>query len=116
MYEAVFREVSTDRADQKLSAEIGQPHQPYFLQEQVTDEKPIEELEAEIARDEHRYRCFVDREEEILRNISQHGFAAACQRVRLVGEMQGLAERIRRKKMMLAWVRGSMRAILNRAH
>ena len=67
--------------------------------------KPIEELKAEIARDEHRYRCFVDREGEILRNISQHGFAAACQRLRLVGEMQGLAERIRRKKIMLVWAR-----------
>ena len=71
--------------------------------------KPIEELEAEIARDEHRYSCFVDREGEILRNISQHGFAAACQRLRLVGEMQGLAERIRRKKIMLVWARSKMR-------
>jgi hypothetical protein len=67
--------------------------------------KPIEELEAEIALDEHRYGCFVDCEGAIVRNISRHGFAAACQRVRLVGEMQGLAERIRRKKIMLMWAR-----------
>ena len=67
--------------------------------------KQIEELEAEIALDEHRYRTFVQIEGEILQNISHHGFAAACHRVRLVGEMNGLAERIRRKKIMLAWAR-----------
>jgi hypothetical protein len=62
----------------------------------------IEELQVEIAFHEHRYHTFVRIEEEILQSISRHGFAAASQRVRLVGEMQGLGEKIRRNKIMLA--------------
>lgn len=65
----------------------------------------IEELKAEIARDEYRYSSLVNREGEILHNISHLGFTAACQRVRLVCEMQGLAEKIRRNKIMLTWAR-----------
>jgi len=45
------------------------------------------------------------REQEIIKTISQRGFADACQRVRLLAEKQGLAERIRRNKIMLAWAR-----------
>jgi hypothetical protein len=43
--------------------------------------------------------------DEIIKKISHQGFAAACQRVRLLGEKQALAEKIRRNKIMLAWAR-----------
>lgn len=66
----------------------------------------IEELEAEIRLDEHRYRTLLEIEGEIVQRVHRHGFAAVGQRVRLVGEMQGLAEKIGRKKIILKWARG----------
>jgi hypothetical protein len=44
-------------------------------------------------------------EGEIFESISHQGFAAAWDRVRLIGPQQALAERIRRNKIMLAWAR-----------
>lgn len=67
--------------------------------------RQIEELEAEIHLDEHRYRTLLEIEEEILRSDHRHGFAEVGQRVRLVGEMQWLAEKVRRKKIILKWAR-----------
>jgi molybdenum cofactor biosynthesis enzyme MoaA len=68
--------------------------------------KQIAELKAEIVRDEKRYSEFVCIEGEIVKTTSHHGFAAACQRVRLLSEMQVLAERIRRNKIILARAKG----------
>jgi molybdenum cofactor biosynthesis enzyme MoaA len=65
----------------------------------------VEKLEAEIDRDEEKYGASEYLEQEIIKTISQRGFAAACQRVRLLAEKQGLAERIRRNKIMLARAR-----------
>lgn len=67
----------------------------------------IEELEAEIRLDEHRYRTLQEIEGEIVQRVHRHGFAAVGQRIRLVVEMQGLAEKIRRKKIILKWARTS---------
>jgi predicted esterase YcpF (UPF0227 family) len=64
----------------------------------------VEKLEAEIDRDEEKYGVSEYLEQEIIKTISQRGFAA-CQRVRLLAEKQALAERIRRNKIMLAWAR-----------
>jgi molybdenum cofactor biosynthesis enzyme MoaA len=65
----------------------------------------VEKLEAEMDRDEEKYGASEYLEQEIIKTISQRGFADACQRVRLLAEKQGLAERIRRNKIMLAWAR-----------
>jgi hypothetical protein len=65
----------------------------------------IEELEAEIRLDEHSYRTLLEIEREIVQRVHRHGFAAVGHRVRLVAEMQELAEEIRRKKIILNWVR-----------
>ena len=65
----------------------------------------VEKLEAEIDRDEERYGASESLEQEIIKTISQQGFAAACRRVRLLAEKQALAERIRRNKIMLAWAK-----------
>jgi molybdenum cofactor biosynthesis enzyme MoaA len=65
----------------------------------------IEKLETEIDRDEEKYGASEYLEREIIKTISQRGFAAACQRLRLLAEKQGLAERIRRNKIMLAWAK-----------
>ncbi len=51
----------------------------------------VEKLEAEIGRDEEKYGVSEYLEQEIIKTISQRGFAAA--------------ERIRRNKIMLAWAR-----------
>jgi hypothetical protein len=66
----------------------------------------IQELEAEIRLDEHRYRTLLETKGEIVQRVHRHGFAAVGQRIRLVVEMQGLAEKIRRKKIILKWARG----------
>jgi hypothetical protein len=72
----------------------------------MRDIKEIERLEAEIVRDETAYGVFVYIEGEIFKSIShQKGFAPAWDRVRLVGQQQALAERIRRNKIMLVWAR-----------
>jgi molybdenum cofactor biosynthesis enzyme MoaA len=65
----------------------------------------VEKLGAEIDRDEAKYGASECLEQEIIKTISQRGFAAACQRVRLLAEKQALAERIRRNKIMLTWAR-----------
>ena len=66
----------------------------------------IEELDAEIGLDEHRYRTLLKIEGEIVQRVHRHGLAAVGQRIRLVVEMQGLAEKIRRKKIILKCARG----------
>ena len=71
--------------------------------------RQIEELEAEIRLDEHRYRTLLEIEGEIVQGVHRHGFAAVGQRVRLVGEMQGLAEKIGRKKIILKWASDEIR-------
>jgi hypothetical protein len=65
----------------------------------------VETLEAEIDRDDVKYGASCRLEQEIIEATSRRGFAAACQRVRLLSERQSLAERIRRNKIMLAWAR-----------
>jgi VIT1/CCC1 family predicted Fe2+/Mn2+ transporter len=68
--------------------------------------REIEELEARINEDERTYVASVHVEEKIIEGSPSHqGFAAAYQRVRLLGEMQALAERLRRSRIMLAWAR-----------
>lgn len=73
----------------------------------MNDLENIEELEAEIEEDRERYSLSTAMEEDAIRAVSQPGFAAACQRVRLVAERQALAERIRRSRIMLVWARNS---------
>jgi hypothetical protein len=65
----------------------------------------VEKLGEEINRDEEKYCASECLEQEIIKTISQRGFAAACQRVLLLAEKQALAERIRRNKIMLTWAR-----------
>lgn len=65
----------------------------------------VEKLGAEIDRDEEKYGASECLEQEIIKTISQRGFAAACQRVRLLAERQALAERIRRNRIMLSWAK-----------
>jgi molybdenum cofactor biosynthesis enzyme MoaA len=62
-------------------------------------------LEAEIKEDQEKYSTSLYLEERIIKNIPPKGFAAACQRIRLLAEKQALAEKIRRNKMMLASAR-----------
>jgi hypothetical protein len=72
---------------------------------QMGDRKEIEKLEAEILRDETAYSVSVYIEGEIFKSISHQGFAPAWDRIRLVGQQQALAEKIRRHKIMLVWAR-----------
>jgi molybdenum cofactor biosynthesis enzyme MoaA len=62
-------------------------------------------IEAEIKEDQEKYSTSLYLEERIIKNIPRKGFAAACQRIRLLAEKQALAEKIRRNKMMLASAR-----------
>jgi len=71
----------------------------------MTDIKELEKLEAEIVRDEKRYFDSVCIEGEILESISHQGYAAAWNRLRLIGQQQALMERIRRNRIILAWAR-----------
>jgi hypothetical protein len=65
----------------------------------------IEELEAEMVEGKNRYSASLHMEEEIANTISRPGFGAAHQRVRILWEQKAIAERIRKKKMMLVWAR-----------
>ena len=71
----------------------------------MTDIKEQEKPEADIVRDEKRYFDSVCIKEEIFESISHQGFAAAWNRVRLIGQQQALMERIRRNRVILAWAR-----------
>jgi hypothetical protein len=62
-------------------------------------------LSEKIERDESRYRTTLQAEQQILNGTTSPGFAPAWERVRLMCERQGLPERIRRNKIMLAWAR-----------
>ncbi|HTF69507.1 MAG TPA: hypothetical protein VK638_43195 [Edaphobacter sp.] len=65
----------------------------------------VEQLTAEITLDEKRYRTTVQVEGRIFEATAGPGFAAAWERIRLLSEMQALAENIRRNKIILASAR-----------
>jgi hypothetical protein len=65
----------------------------------------IHELEAQIARDEQRYREIEHLEEELMQNIAQKGFEAASTEGRYRSEKQTLEAAIRQNKELLAGAR-----------
>ncbi|OJV44141.1 MAG: hypothetical protein BGO25_13715 [Acidobacteriales bacterium 59-55] len=62
-------------------------------------------LAARIAQDEESYREVVRIERQIVERRSSPGFADACCRIRLVAEIQKLAETIRKNKILLLRVK-----------
>lgn len=63
------------------------------------------DLALELRHEEKLYGQLRELESSIL-NTSLPGFSAACKRVRLVGQQQALAEKIRRNKLKLRWAQG----------
>jgi hypothetical protein len=64
----------------------------------MRDEKQIQELEGQIARDEQRYREILRLEEELMQSVPRRGFAAASTEGRYRTEKQSLDETIFRNK------------------
>jgi hypothetical protein len=71
----------------------------------MRDPKEIEELEAQIARDKHRYSEIERLEAELMENIPQQGFSAVSTGGRYRDEKQALADSIRIGEEMLAGAR-----------
>lgn len=71
----------------------------------MKDWKRIQELEAQIARNEQRYREIGRLEDELLHNIPQQGFSAASTEGRYRDEKTALADSIRESRAMLAAAR-----------
>jgi hypothetical protein len=71
----------------------------------MKDLKRIQELEAQIARDEQRYREIERLEDELLQNIPTQGFRAASTGGRYRDEKAALADSIRESREMLAGAR-----------
>jgi acetyl esterase/lipase len=71
----------------------------------MRDEKQIQQLEAQIARDEQRYREILRLEEELMQNVPRRGFAAASTEGRYRTEKQSLDEAIFHNKVRLAAAR-----------
>jgi hypothetical protein len=69
------------------------------------DEKRMAELEAQIARDEQRFREVERLEEELFKDIDTQGFRAASTEGRYRDEKNELASSIREAKEMLAGLR-----------
>jgi hypothetical protein len=71
----------------------------------MKDGKRIQELEAQIARDEQRYREIERLEGELLQNIPQQGFSTASTEGRYRDEKAALEDSIRKSREMLAGAR-----------
>lgn len=69
------------------------------------DKRRIEELQAQIDRDEQRFRELERLEEELLNNIPTQGFRAASTEGRYRDEKSALESSIREAKEMLAGLR-----------
>lgn len=69
------------------------------------DERRIAELEAQIARDEQRFREVERLEEELLNNIPTQGFRAASTEGHYRDEKGALSSSILKAKEMLAGLR-----------
>jgi len=70
----------------------------------MRDWKEIQELEAQIGRDEQRYLEIERLEDELMQNIPQQGFQAASTEGRYRDEKAALAASIRENKELLAGV------------
>jgi hypothetical protein len=68
----------------------------------MSDPKQIEELEAELARDEERLREIERIETQLLRNIPHDGFHTATDELQLRIEKKMLADAIRKNSILLA--------------
>lgn len=68
----------------------------------MSEGKAIEELEAEIARDEQRLREVERIEETLLQDIPLVGFRTGIEEVRLRSEKEMLSEMIHKNRQLLA--------------
>jgi hypothetical protein len=73
----------------------------------MRDPKEIEELEAQVARDEGRFREIERLEAELVQNIPQQGFRAASTGGQYRDEKESLANSIRIAEEMLAGAKSS---------